>query len=441
MSCRHGCVFEGFPLDTSTKFFAGKAASVVLSGFRSLAVRNYRYYFFAQLASNVGTWIQRIAQDWLVLDLSNGSGLALGVTVALQTLPTLVLSLWSGKLADRVLSKRRLIILTQSGMGVSTMALGALTLWGVSSVSLVCLFALVLGVLTVIESVSRKTLVVELVGKELVPNAVALSNSLFQIGRVVGPVIAVALIHSFGYGYAFLSNAVSFFLVVGALLAMRGDLLKPDGRSGPAASVDRSIRGGIKYVWRRRDLVALLALTFSLAPFATNIQTIVALVVAHFDSSTVASYGTAATALAIGAVIGSLVSAYASSRSLSLVTCAYAAYSAALVGSNFMPSFVPYCLTLAALGVAFPLFSVGANSIFQLSVDPDFRGRSMSLYQLAFRGGTPIGALVVGALADWQSPAFAGIVAGTIPLLALVIIVPFLRSVGGVSHQEPNVSR
>ena len=405
---------------------ADKSVQAAARGFRSLAVRNYRLYFCAQLVSNVGTWIQRIAQDWLVLELSGGSGLALGLTVALQTVPTLILSLWSGQLADRVLDKRRLIVLTQSGMGLLTVSLGTLTLWGIASVSLVCAFALLLGILTVIESVSRKTLVVELVGKELVPNAVALSNSLFQLGRVVGPVLAVGLIHSFGYGYAFLSNAASFFVVVAALVGMRSNLMKPDGRSKPSAHIDRSIRGGLKYVWNRSDLVVLISLTFALAPFATNIQTLVALAVTHFDAASIGSYGLAATALAIGAVVGSLASAYVSSTSVSLVIIAYTAYSGLLVVSSLMPSFFGYCLILAAMGVAFPLFSVGASSIFQISVDPDFRGRSMSLYQLAFRGGTPLGAIVIGALADWQSPAIAGIVAGSVPLLALALVAPWL---------------
>ena len=266
--------------------------------FRSLAVRNYRLFIAGQVVSNTGTWMQRIAQDWLVLQLSGGSGIALGMTTALQFLPMLLFGLWGGALVDRF-DKRRLLVLTQTGMGVLAVGLGILATLGAAEVWHVYVFAFGLGMITVLDNPGRQAFVPEMVDRDMLPNAIALNSASFQLGRVTGPAVAGVLIGLIGSGPVFLINGLSFAFTVVALLLIRTADLNP---TEPVPRGKGQIREGLRYIGGRRDLVLLLVLAGSVQFFGANGQTQIALMVNNVYEAGAEAFGVAAAALAVGAL-------------------------------------------------------------------------------------------------------------------------------------------
>src|SRR5690606_32522051 len=273
--------------------------------FRSLAVRNYRLFAMGQVVSNTGTWMQRVAQDWLVLQISGGSGIALGITTALQFLPMLLLGLWGGTLVDRA-NKRRLLIATQAAMGVLALGLGVLATAGHAEVWHVYLFAFGLGLVTVLDNPARQTFVVEMVGRRDLPNAIALNSASFQLGRVVGPAVAGLLIAAVGSGPVFLINAFSFLAVLTGMWMMRPGELQP---TEPAPRAKGQTMEGLRYVAGRPELMLLLVMTAFLQMFGSNVQNQIALMTNNVFTAGAAAFGVAAAALAVGALAGALLSA------------------------------------------------------------------------------------------------------------------------------------
>ncbi|MDA8369284.1 MAG: MFS transporter [Nocardiopsaceae bacterium] len=396
--------------------------------FRSLAVRNYRLYAVGQVVSNTGTWMQRIAQDWLVLQLSGGSGMALGLTTALQFLPMLLFGLWGGTLVDRM-NKRRLLITTQGIMGLLALGLGVLATAGAAQVWHVYVFAFVLGLVTVVDNPARQTFVVEMVGHRDLPNAVALNSASFQLGRVTGPAVAGLLIAAIGSGPVFLINAFSFLAVLLGMGLMRPQELHV---TEPVPRTKGQTIAGVRYVAGRADLVLLLAMTVFVQMFGANVQTQIALMTNNVFRSGAAAFGVAAAALAVGALSGALLAARRERPRLRMVLTGALGFGALQIAAALTPGYPGFIVALMLMGIAFMTFTTSLNATFQLSVDPQMRGRVMSIYMLVFLGVAPIGAPVVGFIADTFGPRASLAVGGTVSAAAVLLVTALLARRLGV---------
>jgi len=370
-------------------------------------------FFAGQIVSNTGTWMQRIAQDWLVLQLTN-SPLAVGITTALQFLPMLLFGLWGGLIADRY-PKRRLLLITQSAMGVLAVLLAALTLAGAVQVWHVYLIALGLGMATVVDNPTRQTFVNEMVPKDLVRNAVGLNSGNFQMARMLGPAVAGVLIAAVGIGWAFAFNALSFAAVLAALLMMRPAELQ---RLPHATRARGQLREGLRYVRNKPILLWPIVLVFFIGTFGYNFAIILSAYTQNVFQSGADLYGLLNTAMAAGSVTGALVAARRTSANLTVLFLAAGGFGLGLVVLGLTPWLWPFLVLLVVVGFVSVTFNTLGNATVQLSSSPELRGRVMSLYMLVFMGGTPIGSPIVGAITQqWGAPT-ALVVSGLICLLA-----------------------
>jgi len=407
------------------------------STFAALRVRNYRLFFAGQVVSNTGTWMQRIAQDWLVLQITN-SPLAVGITTALQFLPMLLFGLWGGLLADRY-PKRRLLLITQTVMGALAVTLAALTLAGVVQVWQVYLIALGLGVATVVDNPARQTFVNEMVPKSLVRNAVGLNSGNFQLARMLGPAVAGVLISAVGIGWAFALNAVSYVAVLAALIAMRPRELQrlPLAPRGPG-----QLREGLRYVRRTPSLLWPIVLVFFIGTFGYNFAIILSAYTKDVFHAGADVYGLLNTVMAAGSVAGALIAARRTSATLSVLFLSAGGVGLGLLLLGLIPWFIPFTVLLVAVGFTTVTFNTLGNSSVQLSSSPELRGRVMSLYMLVFMGGTPLGSLVVGWITEqWGAP-IALVISGGICLLAAAAVAVLAARSAGLSvhvnlHRRP----
>ncbi len=395
--------------------------------FRSLRIRNYRLFAIGQLVSLTGTWMQRVAQDWLVLELTN-SGTALGVVTALQFGPSLVFGLWGGVLADRG-NKRKLLFATQTGLALIALVLGVLDLAGVVTYWQVLALALALGIVSAIDAPVRQSFVVEMVGKDDLPNAVAINSTIFNAGRVIGPAVAGVMIIAVGTGWAFVANAGSSVAVLTAIALMRAAELHP---SRPVERVKGQLRGGLRYVRQRADLLLTMVLIFVVGTFGLNFQLTTALLakqVFHRDAS---GYGLLSTALAVGACAGAVLATRRVRRpSSAFLVMAAAGFGAAEVVAAIMPSFLSTALLLVPAGFAALTLTTAANTSVQLGVEATMRGRVMALYLVCFMGGTPLGAPIVGWLSGTLGPRWGMAGGGLICVVAAVTLgIVFARRWG-----------
>jgi MFS family permease len=396
--------------------------------FAALAIRNYRLFFAGQVVSNTGTWMQRIAQDWLVLQITN-SPLAVGITTALQFLPMLLFGLWGGLIVDRY-PKRRLLLITQSVMGVLAVMLAVLTLAGVVQVWQVYLIALGLGLATVVDNPARQTFVNEMVPKRLIRNAVSLNSGNFQLARMLGPAAAGVLISLVGIGWAFALNAVSFVAVLVALLLMRTrELIRmPLAERGPG-----QLREGLRYVRRTPALLWPIVLVFFVGTFGYNFAIILSAYTKDIFNSGADVYGLLNTAMAAGSVVGALVAARRTTATLSVLFLSAAAVGLGLMVLGLTPWFIPFVIVLVIIGFTSVTFNTLGNSSVQLASDPELRGRVMSLYMLVFMGGTPLGSLLVGWITEqWGAP-IALIISGGVCMVAAAIAAIFAARGAGIS--------
>jgi MFS family permease len=386
--------------------------------FRSLRVRNYRLYASGQLISLTGTWMQRVAQDWLVLDLTN-SGTALGVVTALQFGPSLLLGLWGGVLADR-LDKRKMLLATQSGLALLALALGLLDVAGVVQYWHVLVLATLLGLTSAIDTPVRQSFVIEMVGKDDLTNAVAINSTIFNSGRIIGPALAGVLISAVGTGWAFVGNAASSLAVLAGLLLMRPEELHP----APAVVRARGqLREGLRYVRGRRDLVLTMILIFVFGTFGLNFAITCALLAKQVFHRGASGYGLLSTALAVGAFTGAVLATRRTKRPTAFFLLGMAAvFSVAEVATGIMPGFWLTAVLLVPTGLAMLSVTTAANSHVQLGVAPTMRGRVMALYLVCFMGGTPFGAPLVGWLAEVAGPRW-GMIGGGLVCLASVALL------------------
>lgn len=363
---------------------------------RSFRHRNYRILFPANTVSNIGSWAQRIAQDWLVLELTNNNGTYLGLVTAVQFAPVLAFSLHGGKLADRF-NKRKVLILTNLVGGSASLALGALVMTHHIALWHVFVLAGILGISTAIDAPVRQAFTTEVVGQTDLPNAVSLNSANFNAGRLVGPAISGGLIAAFGTGPSFIVNGLSYLFVIAALANLNEkaffhlDRPKSDG----------SIREGIAYAKARPDIYVVMLMVFFLATFGLNFQIFNALMATQEFGLGPANFGLMGTFIAIGSLSGAIGSARLERfRNTKFVIRGGIAFSASIMVLSIVPNYISYVIWLPVCGVTALTTLVSANSIVQTSTDPAIRGRVMGLYLLIFMGGTPFGSPLIGATTD-----------------------------------------
>src|SRR3954447_440068 len=381
--------------------------------FRSLRVRNFRLYASANLVSNTGTWMQRIGQDWLVLQLSGDSGVALGLITALQFGPTLVLSMYGGMLGDRY-DKRRVLLVTQGLMGVLALALGLLVATDVIALWHVFVLAALLGAVSAIDAPVRQAFVSEMVGADLLANAVSLNSTIFNGARLVGPAVAGLLIgaSSGDTAPAFFVNAFSFAFTMGALLLMRGDELR---RSAPVARAKGQLREGLRYTAAHRDLVLAMVLALMIGTFGFNYQVTIALMAREKFGLGAQDFGLLSTAFAVGSLTRALLSTRRSARPRQrFLVVSSVVFGLLTVVSGFMPTYATFAALLVPTGASALIFSVAANSFVQLGADPQMRGRVMALYFVCFMGGTPLGAPLIGWVSEHLGAPWGLVLGGSV---------------------------
>ncbi|NUT48805.1 MAG: MFS transporter [Saccharothrix sp.] len=407
--------------------------------FGSLRVRNYRLYASGQVVSLVGLWMQRVAQDWLVLELSDGSPVALGIAAALQFAPTLLLSLWAGVLADRM-DKRKLLLVLETGLGLCALTLGLLDVTGVAELWHVYLLCLLLGAVSAVETPVRQSFVVEMVGRDQLTNAVALNAMTFNLARMVGPAVAGVMITVVGTGWVFLINAVSFLGVLTGLLLMRVSELH---RGAPVPRDKGQLREGLRYVRKRADLVILLCLVFFISTFGLNFYVTLAVLARNTFGGDADAYGLLSTMLAVGTLAGATLAARRSARGkprLRLLIVGALAFGVLEVVVGLMPTMWLSGLALIPVGVAMMTFTTTANATVQLAVSPAMRGRVMGLYMLVFLGGNPVGGPVMGWLAEHFTARAPLVVGGVVSVLAAVVGGIVLAKRGGLTLSSPRLS-
>jgi len=370
-----------------------------MSTFASLSFRNYRIWFAGALVANIGTWMQRVAQDWLVLtQLSDESGVAVGVTTALQFAPFLFLAPYAGVIADRV-DRRKMLMVTQGAQGVLAAGLGALVLLGHAQLWQVYVFAGLLGAVTALDAPVRQTFVAQLVPASRLSNAVGLNSASFNAARLVGPGVAGLLIAWVGTGWVFVINAVSFAATIGALLLMRVSELQPMP-SAPRAK--GQLRAGVGYVRRRSDILLIMVVVGVVSTFGLNFQLTSAMMARTEFGRGAGEYGILGSVLAIGSLTGALLAARRERPRVRLVIGSAFAFGLASGAMALMPSYLTYALASIPVGLASLTMMTAANATIQMSTDPVMRGRVMALYMMVFQGATPIGSPIVG----WIGEAF-----------------------------------
>jgi len=364
--------------------------------FASLANPNYRRYAGGQAISVIGTWMQSVAQSWLVLELTD-SGTALGVTVALQTLPVLLLGPYAGVIADRM-DKRRLMMGLQAMMAALALVLGLLTLTHVVSLWQVDVIALLLGLNTAFENPARQSFVLELVGVEHVRNAVSLNSTMANVGRLIGPAIAGVVIAGGGIGVCFILNAVSFVAVISSLWRLDTTLLRP---AVPTPRAKGQLREGLRYVRRTPSLMVSLVVLAVVGALAYEFQVVLPIVASRtFDGGSEA-FGFMTAAMGIGAVVGGLFVAARGRTGIRALTVSTAGFGVVLALAAMAPTLWVELIALAAVGAAsISVMSIG-NSTLQLNAAPSMRGRVMALWAVAFLGTTPIGGPIAGRCSDY----------------------------------------
>jgi MFS family permease len=369
--------------------------------FRSLSNANYRLYAAGGVVSNTGTWMQRVAQDWLVLQLTANSGAALGITTGLQFLPFLLFAPFAGLVADRM-PKQRLLQLTNLGMALPAALLGVLAVTGTAEIWHVYVLAFVLGTASAFDAPARQSFVSEIVTADDLTNAVGLNSASFNAARLVGPGIAGFLIAALGggavaTGWVILLNAVTYAAPVLALRHMDADKLdSPEpGIRGPGA-----IREGISYVRARPDLLLILAIVFCAGTFGLNFQMTSALMATEVFDKGPTEYGLLGTFLAVGSLSGALVAARRERVRHRLVIGSAMAFGAVVTLAGLMPSYLTYALLTPLIGLTALTMITAANTFMQLHTTAGMRGRVMALYMTVFMGGTPVGAPVIGWIGE-----------------------------------------
>jgi len=391
-------------------------------------VRNFRLFAIGQVISNSGTWMQRVAQDWLVLDLTHGSGTAVGIATGLQFLPLLLFSLWGGMIADRY-PKRRVLLVTQAAMAALALVLGVLAVTGLVRVWEVFALAFGLGLATVVDNPTRQSFAIEMVGRDDLRNAIALNSAVFNLARIAGPAAAGLVIGLIGTPAAFFLNAASYLAVIVSLAMMRTAELHPAERVARARG---QLREGLAYVRSRPDLLLTMVLVFFIATFGMNFQVTTALMSRVVFHTGAGKFGLASAVFAVGALIGALVAARRSRAGMRLLVGTGLAFGLLEMASGLMPTYWLFLLLLVPTGMAVISFSTAANSSAQLTTAGEMRGRVMGIYLLVFLGGAPIGAPLTGLVAQHFGTRLSLIAGGAISAAATMVVAVLVARHRGV---------
>jgi MFS family permease len=399
--------------------------------FRSFSVFNYRVWFIGALVSNIGAWMQATALSWVVLtELTDNDAAAMGVTMALQFGPPLLLVGVTGWVADRF-DRRRLLMLTQGLLLVIGLTIGVLILAGVMTLPLMYAFSLALGVVAAFDNPTRQAFVSDLVARENASNAVALNAASFNGARMIGPAVAGLVIVAVGTGWVFLVNAITFIGMIVALLLIRVDELIPRVKATGSAR----LADGFRYVAKRPDLIVTFAMVFLVGAFGMNFPIYASTMAIEFGQEA-DGFGLLSSILAIGSLAGALLAARRDRARIRVVIGGTLLFAVAATASAFMPTYWAYAATLMFTGFAVVTMLTTANGYVQTTTDPALRGRVLALYMAILMGGTPVGAPIVGWVASEFGPRVAILVGATAALVAFVIGATWLVVSGRLHRHE-----
>jgi MFS family permease len=391
--------------------------------FRSLANYNYRLWAGGAIVSNVGTWMQRVAQDWLVLtQLTHNNASAVGTVMALQFGPQMLMLPWSGFAAD-YFDRRKLLMATQAAMGLCALSLGLLTVTGLVELWHVYVIAFLHGCAAAFDAPARQTFVADLVGETDLPNAVALNSTSFNAARMIGPALAGLLIAGVGTGWAFFANALSYGAVLCSLTLLRVGNLHPIRRASRAPG---GFVAGFRYVWNRPDLRAMLLMLFLVGTFGMNFSIYISTMAVTAFHVGAGKYGLLSSMMAIGTVTGALLAAGRERPRLELLVPGTAVFGLGCGLAAITPNYWLFGLMLVVIGVSALTITNSSNSLMQLSTEPVMRGRVMAIRVAVALGGTPIGAPIVGWIADRFGPRWAMGVGAAAGLAAAIVMVHYL---------------
>ncbi|GAA2976814.1 MFS family permease [Microbacterium terrae] len=399
--------------------------------FRSFSVFNYRVWFIGALVSNVGAWMQATALSWVVLtELTDNDAGAMGITMALQFAPPLLLVGVTGWVADRF-ERRKLLVITQGLLMILGVTIGVLLLLGVMTLPLIYVFALALGVIAAFDNPARQAFVSDLVSREAASNAVALNAASFNGARMIGPAVAGIVIVAVGTGWVFLVNGVTFLAMIVALLLIRTHELIPRVKA-PGAS---RLADGFRYVGKRPDLMVTFAMVFIVGAFGMNFPIFASTMAIEFGQDA-DGYGLLSSILAVGSLAGALLAARRDRARIRVVIGGTALFAAAATVSAFMPTYWLYAITLMFTGFAVVTMLTTANGYVQTTTDPALRGRVLALYMAILMGGTPIGAPIVGWVADAYGPRAAILLGAGAAVVAFAIGATWLIVSGRLHRQD-----
>lgn len=395
--------------------------------FASLAFRNYRYFFLGALVSNLGTWIQRIGQDWLVLtELTDNSSTALGIVTALQFIAVPLLAPYAGAIIDRY-PKRKVLLVTQVGLGLTALGLWALVATDLVQLWHVYLFALLMGAITAFDNPARQAFVSEIVPTEYLTNAVGLNSTSFNGARLIGPGLAGLLVAAVGVGPTLLINALSFIAMILAILAMHADELHPAVSKTRAGALD-----GLRYLRGRPDLIVVLVMVFTLGTFGMNFQIFNATMSTVTFGVGSAEFGLLGTIMAVGTLGGALMAARRTKPTLRMLILSMGGFAVSTLLLALAPTYTIYAILLIPAGFFSLTAMTTANASVQLGTAPEFRGRVMAVYMAIFMGGTPIGSPLIGWIGQVLGPRASVLVAAIVPGLCAVGVVAYLFLHDGV---------
>jgi MFS family permease len=393
--------------------------------FKSLQNPNYRIWAAGALVSNIGSWMQRTAQDWIVLtELTDRNATAVGIVMGLQFGPQILLLPLTGFVADHM-DRRKVLLCTQGAMGVLALGLGLLVVSGLVQLWHVYIFAFLLGCAAAFDSPARQTFVAELVDERDLPNAVGLNSTSFNAARMIGPAAAGALIAGVGSGWVFLINALSFVAVLGSLTLLRADKLRPNARSARAWG---SRLEGFRYVRGRPDLKAVLLMLFLIGTFGLNFSIFISTMSVTVFHAGATEYGLLTSMMAAGSVLGALMTAARPRPGIPVLLAGAAIFGIGCAVAAVMPSDVLFGIALVVIGIAAQTFTTSTNSLVQTSTEPGMRGRVIAILLAIALGGTPVGAPIVGWVADTFGPRWALGVAAASGILAAIVAAIYLAT-------------
>ena len=393
-----------------------------MSTFRALSGHNYRVWATGAAVSNIGTWMQRTAQDWVVLtELTHNNATAVGIVMALQFGPQVLLLPITGYAADS-LDRRKLLFATQAGLGLVALGLGLLIVTGVVQLWHVYAFAFLQGCVAAFDAPARQTFVSELVADEHLSNAVALNSTSFNAGRMIGPAVAGVLIALVGSGWVFLINAASFAATLVALLFMRVHELRRRERPQTRGRLS----DGFRYIWQRPDLKAGLVMLFLVGTFGLNFPIFISTMAVSVFHKGAGQFGLLTSVMAVGSVTGALLAARRARPRMELLLGGAILFGAGLAAAALMPAYAAFALALAVVGVAAQTFTTSANGLMQMSTEPALRGRVMAIFLAVALGTTPVGAPVTGWVADVFGPRWGVAVGAASGFLAALVGLRYL---------------